>query len=225
MTAHRFRHPSLAWDLAEILDRAASDAHALTAHIHHEQAHELASELDFAAHDARASTTNGGPSLIMVLGRVDRAAEMARALAADIERQSELASATRAVAIDVLSEVIRVLRDIGDNPQIFVSFRESDGGTADGLLMRTARVLRRAQGQNARERRSVTARRLLMVASRILPPADRARYGEEFRSELADITRAGGGRRIQLAYAVRQVMHAGHTRTVLRAPRRRSAVP
>lgn len=47
---------------------------------------------------------------------------------------------------------------------------------------------------------------LLAAAARLLPVGDRARYGEEFRSELAEIARAGAGRRPQLAYAVRQVM-------------------
>jgi len=66
---------------------------------------------------------------------------------------------------------------------------------------------------------------LLAAAARLLPASDRARYAEEFRSELAEIARAGAGRRPQLAYAARQLMSARRLRADLRAPRRRGAVP
>lgn len=58
-------------------------------------------------------------------------------------------------------------------------------------------------------------RRLLAVATRILPPADRTRYGEEFQSELTEI--ASGGRRVQLN-AVRLLVSAWRLRTELRSP-------
>ncbi len=69
------------------------------------------------------------------------------------------------------------------------------------------------------------AGRLLAVAARLLPAGDRARYAEEFRSELAEIARAGAGHRRLLAYAARVVLSARRLRADLRVPRRRGAVP
>jgi hypothetical protein len=69
------------------------------------------------------------------------------------------------------------------------------------------------------------ARRLLAAAARLLPASDRARYAEEFRSELTEIARSGAGRGPQLAYAARVVMSARRLHADLRAPRRRGAVP
>jgi hypothetical protein len=69
------------------------------------------------------------------------------------------------------------------------------------------------------------ARQLLGIAVRFLPVVERARYGEEFRSELAEIALAGGGRRAQMAYAARTVLNsAWQLRAALRSPRRRGAV-
>ena len=70
-----------------------------------------------------------------------------------------------------------------------------------------------------------TAERLTTAAARLLPVRERARYAEEFRSELWEIAQTGGGRRVQLAYAARQVMSARRLRTGLRALRRRGAAP
>ena len=70
------------------------------------------------------------------------------------------------------------------------------------------------------------AGRLLAIASRLLPARDRARYADEFRSELWEIAHAvAGRRRAQLAYAARQVMSAWRLRAELRVPRRRRAAP
>jgi hypothetical protein len=68
-----------------------------------------------------------------------------------------------------------------------------------------------------------SASRLLTVAITLLPAADRARYTEEYRSELWEITHAGGRRRTQLAYSARQVMSAWRLRAELRVRRRRGA--
>lgn len=78
--------------------------------------------------------------------------------------------------------------------------------------------------RRAERRCSKAAQRLLGSAARMLPTGDRARYAEEFGSELAEISRAGGGRRAQLAYAVLQVLSAWQLRRELQAPRRRRAV-
>ncbi|MGI5227387.1 hypothetical protein [Actinoallomurus sp. CA-142502] len=66
-----------------------------------------------------------------------------------------------------------------------------------------------------------SARQLLQVATRLLPGCDRARYAEEFRSELWDL--AGAGRWQQILYAARQLLRAGHLRIELKAPRRSKA--
>jgi hypothetical protein len=70
------------------------------------------------------------------------------------------------------------------------------------------------------------ARRLLAAAAMLLPPADRARYEEEFRSELVEIALAGGGRWAQLVYAARQLLSARRLRSALVSSRRqRSLAP
>jgi signal transduction histidine kinase len=64
------------------------------------------------------------------------------------------------------------------------------------------------------------ARRLLAVVTRLLPPADQARYLEELCAKLASITEAGGSRRVQLVYVARQLAFSWSLRTELRAFRR-----
>ena len=67
------------------------------------------------------------------------------------------------------------------------------------------------------------ASRLAGVASLLLPIADRARYSEEYRSELWDLAQAGAGRIRQLLYALRQIRNALPTSSALRSPRRKSS--
>jgi hypothetical protein len=59
--------------------------------------------------------------------------------------------------------------------------------------------------------------RLLTVATRLLPPADQARYLEELRAELASIAEAGSNPQAQVTYAARQLASAWHLRTELGA--------
>jgi hypothetical protein len=70
-----------------------------------------------------------------------------------------------------------------------------------------------------------SARRLAAAAVRLLPAADRARYAEEYLSELQDLARAGESRRRQAAYALRQLRSALVLRGELLAPSRRKAAP
>jgi hypothetical protein len=65
----------------------------------------------------------------------------------------------------------------------------------------------------------------LLAAVRLLPAADRARYAEEYRSELWDLTRPGAGRLRQLGYVMRQLVRILPMCFVLRAPRHRSPAP
>jgi hypothetical protein len=69
------------------------------------------------------------------------------------------------------------------------------------------------------------ASRLVGVATQMLPAWERARYAEEFRSELWDLAQTGGSRRAQLAYATRQLLAVPKLRAGLRSLRRRGAVP
>ncbi|MFC0439001.1 hypothetical protein [Kutzneria buriramensis] len=66
-----------------------------------------------------------------------------------------------------------------------------------------------------------SAVRLIETAVRVLPTADRSRYSEEFRAELAELA----GRRKQVIYALRLVSHAYSLRRSLTDPahRRRAA--
>jgi hypothetical protein len=70
---------------------------------------------------------------------------------------------------------------------------------------------------------TVPAARLVTVAARLLPAGSRARYAEEFRSELWDLAAAGAGRCGQVRYAARQLVCAGPLRLVMLTPRRKKA--
>jgi hypothetical protein len=65
--------------------------------------------------------------------------------------------------------------------------------------------------------------RILGLSTRILPTAHQARYAEEFRSELCELTRGGAARPRQFAYAIRQLTRAPHLHLKLRSPRRSNA--
>lgn len=86
------------------------------------------------------------------------------------------------------------------------------------------------QGLEQQERAPSTriapsAGRLLMAASRLLPPSDRARYAEEYQSELWELASAGASRAEQLRYATRQALRAAQVRGEVLAPRSKSAAP
>jgi hypothetical protein len=66
---------------------------------------------------------------------------------------------------------------------------------------------------------------LLATAARLLPAADRARYADEYRSELWELAHAGAGCLRQLRYALRQFRRAPSMGFTLRSPHRRSAAP
>lgn len=77
--------------------------------------------------------------------------------------------------------------------------------------------------RGAGRRVAPSAARLLAAATGLLAASARARYSEEYRAELWEIAAAGGGRRQQLLYAVRQVRSAWRLRTALGIPRRGTA--
>lgn len=70
-----------------------------------------------------------------------------------------------------------------------------------------------------------SAATLLATAVRLLPVRERARYAEEFRSELWEIAHADGRRRAQLVYAARQVLSARRLRAELRVPQHHGVAP
>jgi hypothetical protein len=71
----------------------------------------------------------------------------------------------------------------------------------------------------ARARPALPARGLLAVAGILLPLADRARYMQEYRSELWDLAHIGEGRLRQLLYALRQLRSTVSMCVALRSPR------
>lgn len=71
---------------------------------------------------------------------------------------------------------------------------------------------------------ALSAARLLHLATRLLPAADRARYAQEYACELHDLAQTGAGRFRQVQYAVRQAGRMPRIGVTLRSPRRRSAI-
>jgi hypothetical protein len=72
---------------------------------------------------------------------------------------------------------------------------------------------------------SPSAQWLLHAASRLLPPASRDRYREEFASELRALTDAQAGSRAQLGHAVRQVVAVWALRRALATAAPRATDP
>ncbi len=70
-----------------------------------------------------------------------------------------------------------------------------------------------------------SAGRISSVAARLLPESDRARYREEYLSELWDVAHAGGDVWQQSRYALRQVARARRMREALRRPRQNGLSP
>jgi hypothetical protein len=97
--------------------------------------------------------------------------------------------------------------------------------TLDQCLSAATGSARDGQGQRSAVRMAPLAGRLLAVAAGLLPAGDRARYAEEFLSELTEMAQAGARRRQQLVYAARVALSARRLRADLRAPRRRGAAP
>ncbi len=94
-----------------------------------------------------------------------------------------------------------------------------------GLDRAAAGIFGRSRAQREAGRVAYPAARLLAGAARLLPAADRARYAEEYRSELWELARAGTAGPGQLGYALRQLRSAPRTGRALRALRRRGAAP
>jgi len=240
----------LAENLADAIDWAAdaaaymavpADAALARAGISRADVNVATRALANAIADARFAATNraladGRPHARakasgVLFSHIDRAGAAARTIAGYADR-----IASGGVLAGNMRSVVRALELARSEAMSLVSVIESAAPAIfpalDSVTVRTVnpapdRASTMRPGLESMQRRSTaaSARRLLKVATRMVPPGDRARYGEEFQSELADIARAEGGRWGQLAYAIRQVMSSVRLRAVLRSPRRRSAVP
>jgi hypothetical protein len=153
-----------------------------------------------------------------LIGGLNRAHDLASDLASGIvsDLASGLASGDRAdrLASDLADEIISISDVANDLARHVASIRQvSSPGRIPELEQRRAR------------RVAPSAGRLLAVAARLLPAADRGRYAEEYRSELWEIARGGAGRRQQVRYAVSQLTRVAHLRCAVMTPRRRNASP
>jgi len=166
---------------------------------------------------------------------IDRARALANGLASDRDRANALAydlANARALANDFARLGVSDTNTASELASYYASYRASYRALARALAIASYAASALgidsapvAQGQRGAGRVAPLAGRLLDAAAHLLPAGDRARYAEEFRSELAEIARVTGRRRPQLAYAARQVASAWRLRADLRAPRARKAAP
>jgi len=154
----------------------------------------------------------------------------ARDLARDLTRhRSKITWRARGLARDLARDLAKDLADIEalrrDVSKLGPSHGRSAATVARELVSELNRTSASRQGGAAGQQVAPSASRLLAFAAKGLPAADRARYAEEYRSELWEIACADGRRRTQLTYATRQVLAVPWLRAGLRTPRRRGATP
>lgn len=96
------------------------------------------------------------------------------------------------------------------------------------IALRAALPAESADAAPGQEQSRITVFRpsvcLAAWSARLLPPADRPRYDEEFRNELYDLAAAGAARRAQVGHAVLLLACAWRLRGELRRPRTNRAV-
>lgn len=229
-------------DLFEALDLAHAHASYLASDLAHARdlthardlARELASDIDRALALAKTRSRDLGDALDRTLDLihpqgVDLARSFDRTL--NLIRTLNLAHA-QAQALDLAPTVDRVLDralDIDHTLDLARDISHTIDGDGESDIARLADVVQRlfAAGRllvnrpasAARTRRVGTARlagRVADLATRVLPPQHRARYGEEYRSELYELAAAGITRRGQLTYAIRLLDRAWVLRAELR---------
>lgn len=157
--------------------------------------------------------------------------DLDNAVARAIVRASDLVHANDLTIDFGLDNIYDLVRNLGrdltrdldlaiDGDPVSVGDLNRDLGTIDSdAHLDTIKELREASPV------APVAGRVLAATALLLPERDRARYAEEFRSELWEIALADRRRRSQLAYAARQVKSAWLMRAELRTPRRRGAAP
>jgi hypothetical protein len=162
-----------------------------------------------------------------------RVLELARIVELELARDHVLASAyDLASARDLarnLNRTIACARDLARDRALVVLRDEAHGFACDlwrDLARGTGRMaVHESQPGHRVGRVAPSAGWLLTTAARLLPVADRARYSEEYRSELWEIADAGAGRRQQVRYSVRQLTRVARLRGAVIAPRTRNASP
>ncbi len=91
------------------------------------------------------------------------------------------------------------------------------------LPVAIARTEKAPQPQRTANASSASARRLISAAVCVLPASQRARYSEEFSSELHELVEIGANRQLQLGYSLRLLIRAWALRTEIRSMRRKMA--
>ena len=191
-------------DLASALARD----HDLPLDIAHDLARALARDL---AHDRDLAGDDDLARARELDRTLARARELDRLLVHN--RSYALVSARSSALAHARALAARLASDLAHSYECALGLdRVSSSGAAPGQQGTVVRV-------------APSARRLLAVAGWLLPAADRARYSEEYSSELWDIAHAGARRRHQFQYAIRQTLRLVQLRSAVLAPRRRSASP
>ncbi len=162
-------------DLARDLDRACDHVGA------------LACDLDRACDHARARGLAHGRRALIRARAQARVLDLAR----ELDRADDLAHD--------LTRVLDLARDLDAARDLAYHLVKVLGQAAELARGRTAGD----RGQRGPGRVAPWAGRLLAAAARLLPAADRARYGEEYRSELWEIAHARQSRRRQAALLAR----------------------
>jgi hypothetical protein len=245
----------LALELARTLASADILARELNLHRDRGAARRLASDLDRASdftgdliHDLYLD--RGRASAHALACRFARNVDLADGLASDLDRilASDLnrdldRRFTRRLVRDLIRHLDLASGLAGDLDRILASDLTRDLDLASGLAsdldhplaprpaaatVASPSALRPAAlpaGRIRGKRQSATARRLLSAAAYVLPAEDRARYGEEFGSELAELALAGGGRLNQLGYSARVAFSSVRLRAVLGSRLRQDTLP
>jgi hypothetical protein len=217
-------------DLTRTLTRADSVSFEIGRHL--DAAHALLDALT-GTRILERSYRELDSSAVRALARVNDAIR-ARDLDASLEAVDALVSALEA-ALETIHARIRYLDAVGARGRDLMRYLENALDHAADLPTVLARNFVRQYAQDDLEpqaepeagRITRPAARLVAVATRMLPAANRDRYFEEYQSELWEIANGGGGgsRREQLLYAGRQFLRVLSLRGAVLTPRRRKASP
>jgi DNA-binding NarL/FixJ family response regulator len=125
-----------------------------------------------------------------------------------------------------ITSIVRKLQ-VADRAAAAELFRSKDP-KVHSMAPKAAAAVSPGQEERITEKRRVVpmatpAVGVAAAATRLLPAAERARYGEEYRSELWELAATGAGRRQQIRCAMSQLRCAVPLRFAVLAPRRRKA--
>jgi hypothetical protein len=171
---------------------------------------DLAFHLDLALDDVYGRLFDRDLSELELERELERARDEALALARDLASDLDLELDRRDLIRDLCS-MVQFAR-FANRPRSNLIQEVSPEEIPDTRLQESRRITPPARG-------------LLAAAVRLLPPANRDRYAEEYRSELWEITHARASSRQQTRYALNQLARAAHLRSALLTPRRKNAAP